>query len=82
MPVFQDDTRSPSRGRHGARLTIERSQQLADATALWQGFHDRTDYFATALPAADSAAQPWHPGAAEALREAGVWNDDHTVADE
>lgn len=62
--------------------TIENSGALAEATGLWAGFHNRPEFYAAALPVADSEAQPWHPGAAEALQEAGLWNDDLVVADE
>jgi TRAP-type uncharacterized transport system substrate-binding protein len=62
--------------------TLENSGALADATGLWAGFHNRPEFYASALPAADSEAQPWHPGAAEALREAGYWNEDLVVAEE
>jgi TRAP-type uncharacterized transport system substrate-binding protein len=80
--LFATDDMNNEIARTITETTIERSQQLADATALWAGFNERTDYYTTALPVADAEAQPWHPGAAEALEEAGYWNDDLPVAGE
>lgn len=62
--------------------TLENSATLAEATGLWAGFHNRPEFYASALPVSDSEAQPWHPGAANALQEAGYWNDDLVVAEE
>lgn len=76
-PDMSDDV-----ARRITAVTLENSGALVEATGLWAGFHNRQDFYAAALPVADSEAQPWHPGAAEALREAGVWNEDLVVAEE
>lgn len=67
--------------RELTRVAIESSDELADATALWAGFAEDTDYYATALPVLDSEAAPFHPGAVAAMEDADVWNDDLAAAE-
>lgn len=63
------------------RLALENSQKLVDATALWRGFHNDPDYFATAIPPADAEVAPFNPGAVRAMKEANIWDDSLAVAE-
>jgi TRAP-type uncharacterized transport system substrate-binding protein len=60
---------------------IENRQALADSTALWGAFAEEPERFASLLPQADAEAQPFHPGAVEALKEHDLWNDSFPVAE-
>lgn len=61
------------------RVTLEQREQLAEATAIYAGFAEDPDFYATAITPEDTEAAPVLPGAKEAMEEFGVWDDELTV---
>ncbi|MFP4626983.1 MAG: TAXI family TRAP transporter solute-binding subunit [Natronomonas sp.] len=63
------------------RVALERREELAEANALWAGFAEDPEFYATAITPEDTVASPVHPGAKQAMEEFDVWDDDLTVAE-
>lgn len=62
------------------RVTLEKREDLAEATAMWAGFAEDPDFYATAITPEDTQGAPILPGAKEAMEEFDIWDDDLTVA--
>ena len=63
------------------KLTIEHREKLIDYHNLWGGFANDVGKFAMAMRMQDAEAAPYVPGAARAMKEAGIWNDEFPVAE-
>lgn len=79
--VFTTLDVSDENARQLTNVAIENREALANATALWAGWAQNPGRFATVLPTADEEAAPYHPGAAEALREHDLWEESAPVAE-
>lgn len=62
-------------------VAIEQRAALAEGTALWAGFAQQPETFATLITEADAEAAPFHPGAVQSLKEHDLWDDSLSVAE-
>jgi TRAP-type uncharacterized transport system substrate-binding protein len=68
-------------GKRLVELTVQNRESFGEASALWAEFANEPGKLDAQLPQYVTEEAPWHPGAAEALQEAGVWNDDQPIAE-